>query len=60
MVKRIILIFGLLLVSQSAFALNRVDEIIEVFGFQNIENQKSEDLPLGYLANGKGGQWKPF
>lgn len=26
----------------------RIDEIIQVFGFSNIENQKSEDLPLGY------------
>ncbi len=26
----------------------RVDEIIEVFGFKDIENQKSEDLPLGF------------
>lgn len=26
----------------------RIDEIIEVFGFQDIENQKSEDLPLGF------------
>lgn len=26
----------------------RVDEIIEIFNFKDIENQKSEDLPLGY------------
>ena len=26
----------------------RVDEIIEVFNFKDIENQKSEDLPLGF------------
>lgn len=26
----------------------RVDEIIEVFDFKNIQNQKSEDLPLGF------------
>lgn len=26
----------------------RIDEIIKVFGFSNIENQKSEDLPLGF------------
>ena len=26
----------------------RIDEIIQVFGFQKIENQKSEDLPLGF------------
>ena len=26
----------------------RIDEIIEVFDFQNVENQKSEDLPLGF------------
>ncbi|MBP3923981.1 ABC transporter ATP-binding protein [bacterium] len=26
----------------------RVDEIIEVFDFQDVQNQKSEDLPLGF------------
>lgn len=26
----------------------RVDEIIEVFDFKNVQNQKSEDLPLGF------------
>lgn len=26
----------------------RVDEIIKIFGFEEIENQKSEDLPLGF------------
>lgn len=26
----------------------RVEEIINVFGFKNIQNQKSEDLPLGF------------
>lgn len=26
----------------------RVDEIIEVFDFQTVQNQKSEDLPLGF------------
>lgn len=26
----------------------RIDEIIHVFGFSDIENQKSEDLPLGF------------
>lgn len=26
----------------------RVNEIIDVFGFKDIENQKSEDLPLGF------------
>lgn len=26
----------------------RVDEIIEVFDFQNVQDQKSEDLPLGF------------
>lgn len=26
----------------------RINEIIEVFGFKEIENQKSEDLPLGF------------
>ena len=26
----------------------RVDEIIEVFDFQEVQNQKSEDLPLGF------------
>ncbi len=26
----------------------KIDEIIEVFGFKNIQNQKSEDLPLGF------------
>jgi len=26
----------------------RIDEIIEIFDFQDIENQKSEDLPLGF------------
>lgn len=26
----------------------RVDEIIKIFGFEQIENQKSEDLPLGF------------
>lgn len=26
----------------------RVEEIIKVFGFEKIENQKSEDLPLGF------------
>ena len=26
----------------------RIDEIIKVFGFEKIENQKSEDLPLGF------------
>ncbi len=26
----------------------RIDEIIKVFGFSNIENQKAEDLPLGF------------
>lgn len=26
----------------------RVEEIIEVFGFQNVEDSKSEDLPLGF------------
>lgn len=27
---------------------NRIDEIIEVFGFKEIEKQKSDDLPLGF------------
>lgn len=26
----------------------RVDEIIEIFDFQDVQNQKSEDLPLGF------------
>ena len=26
----------------------RIDEIIEIFDFQNVQDQKSEDLPLGF------------
>ncbi len=38
----------MLQLTELIFWKKRIDEILEVFDFNDVQNQKSEDLPLGY------------